>query len=95
MHGRGSLPSETDGNQYLELPQRLTSACRIRMGTYCSQVIVAQTSGEFWPENQLSQELTDSQTVSVLFGNSYKLSSDANLDYAGMLHEHSASWDII
>ncbi len=58
------------------------------MGNYCSQVVIAQPPRASWVENQLSQEISDSQTASDLSENSYRLSVNVSSDYTGTLPEH-------
>ncbi len=91
VRGCGSFPSETDGNLHFELPRRLVSASQIRTGTNRSQVVVAQPSGASWVENQSNQEFSDSQTAGVLSGNSYRLGSNACLDFVRTLPDYTVA----
>ncbi len=88
---RGSFPSETDGNPHTELPRWLASASQLRTTIDRSQVIVAQPPRASWVQNQPSQEFSNSQTTSVLPGNSHRLCSKASLDCIGKLPDYTAS----
>ncbi len=66
VHGRGSFPSETDGNPHSQLPRRLAHSGPVRGGTTFTQNPHPQPLRAPGTQGQFCQKRTPSQRVSFL-----------------------------
>ncbi len=89
VHGRGSFPSETDGNPHSQLPQRLAHSGPVRGGTTFTQNPHPQPLRAPGAQGQFRQKRTVSQPTSIVPGYSSGLSSHENGDSARTRSGHS------
>ncbi len=89
MHGRGSFPSETDGNPHSQLPRRLAHSGPVRGGTTFSQNPHPQPLRAPGAQGQFRQKRTVSQPTSIVPGYSSGLSSHESGDSARTRSGHS------
>ncbi len=89
VHGRGSFPSETDGNPHSQLPRRLAHSGPVRGGTTFTQNPHPQPLRAPGAQGQFRQKRTVSQPTSIVPGYSSGLSSHESGDSARMRSGHS------
>ncbi len=89
MHGRGSFPSETDGNPHSQLPRRLAHSGPVRGGTTFTQNPHPQPLRAPGAQGQFRQKRTVSQPTSIVPGYSSGLSSHESGDSARTRSGHS------
>ncbi len=89
VHGRGSFPSETDGNPHSQLPQRLAHSGPVRGGTTFTQNPHPQPLRAPGAQGQFRQKRTVSQPTSIVPGYSSGLSSHESGDSARTRSGHS------
>ncbi len=89
VHGRGSFPSETDGNPHSQLPRRLAHSGLVRGGTTFTQNPHPQPLRALGAQGQFRQKRTVSQPTSIVPGYSSGLSSHESGDSARTRSGHS------
>ncbi len=89
VHGRGSFPSETDGNPHSQLPRRLAHSGPVRGGTTFTQNPHPQPLRAPGAQGQFRQKRTVSQPTSIVPGYSSGLSSHESGDSARTRSGHS------
>ncbi len=89
VHGRGSFPSETDGNPHSQLPRRLAHSGPVRGGTTFTQNPHPQPLRAPGAQGQFRQKRTVSQPKSIVPGYSSGLSLHESGDSARMRSGHS------
>ncbi len=89
VHGRGSFPSETDGNPHSQLPRRLAHSGPVRGGTTFTQNPHPQPLRAPGAQGQFRQKRTVSQPTSIVPGYSSGLSSHERGDSARTRSGHS------
>ncbi len=89
VHGRGSFPSETDGNLHSQLPRRLAHSGPVRGGTTFTQNPHPQALRAPGAQGQFRQKRTVSQPTSIVPGYSSGLSSHESGDSARTRSGHS------
>ncbi len=89
VHGRGSFPSETDGNPHSQLPRRLAHSGPVRGGTTFTQNPHPQPLRAPGAQGQFRQKRTVSQPTSIVPGYSSGLSSHESGDSARTCSGHS------
>ncbi len=89
VHGRGSFPSETDGNPHSQLPRRLIHSGPVRGGTTFSQNPHPQPLRAPRAQGQFRQKRTVSQPTNIVPGYSSGLSSHESGDSARTRSGHS------
>ncbi len=89
VHGRGSFPSETDGNPHSQLPRRLAHSGPVRCGTTFTQNPHPQPLRAPGAQGQFRQKRTVSQPTSIAPGYSSGLSSHESGDSARTRSGHS------
>ncbi len=94
MHGCGSLPSETDGNPYTQLPRWLAHFGPVAGGFDITQDPPPQPLRLPGAQGQLCQERTVTQPTSIVPGYSYRLADDSYC-LSGAGHLNSASRGIL
>ncbi len=80
VHGRGSFPSETDGNPHSQLPRRLAHSGPVRGGTTFTQNPHPQPLRVPGAQGQFCQKRTVSQPMNIVPGYSSGLSSHESGD---------------
>ncbi len=89
VHGRGSFPSETDGNPHSQLPRRLAHSGPVRGGTTFTQNPHPQPLRAPGAQGQFRQKRTVSQPTNIVPGYSSGLSSHESGDSARTRSGHS------
>ncbi len=89
VHGRGSFPSQTDGNPHSQLPRRLAHSGPVRGGTTFTQNPHPQPLRAPGAQGQFRQKRTVSQPTSIVPGYSSGLSSHESGDSARTRSGHS------
>ncbi len=89
VHGRGSFPSETDGNLHSQLPRRLAHSGPVRGGTTFTQNPHPQPLRAPGAQGQFRQKRTVSQPTNIVPGYSSGLSSHESGDSARTRSGHS------
>ncbi len=89
VHGRGSFPSETDGNPHSQLPRRLAHSGPVRGGTIFTQNPHPQPLRAPGAQGQFRQKCTVSQPTNIVPGYSSGLSSHESGDSARTRSGHS------
>ncbi len=89
VHGRGSFPSETDGNPHSQLPRRLAHSGPVRAGTTFTQNPHPQPLRAPGAQGQFRQKRTVSQPTNIVPGYSSGLSSHESGDSARTRSGHS------
>ncbi len=89
VHGRGSFPSETDGNPHSQLPRRLAHSGPVRGGTTFTQNPHPQPLRAPGAQGQFRQKRTVSQQTNIVPGYSSGLSSHESSDSARTRSGHS------
>ncbi len=89
VHGRGSFPSEIDGNPHSQLPRRLAHSGPVRGGTTFTQNPHPQPLRAPGAQGQFRQKRTVSQPTSIVPGYSSGLSSHESGDSARTRSGHS------
>ncbi len=89
VHGRGSFPSETDGNPHSQLPRRLAHSGPVRGGTTFTQNPHPQPLRAPGAQGQFRQKRTVSQSTNIVPGYSSGLSSHESGDSARTRSGHS------
>ncbi len=89
VHGRGSLPSKTDGNPHSQLPRRLAHSGSVRGGTALTQNPPPQPLRVPGAQGQSCQERSVPQPTGIVPGNSSRLSSNESCDSTGTRSGHS------
>ncbi len=89
VHGRGSFPSETDGNPHSQLPRWLAHSGPIRGGTTFTQNPHPQPLRAPGAQGQFRQKRTVSQPTNIVPGHSSGLSSHESGDSARTRSGHS------
>ncbi len=89
VHGRGSFPSETDGNPHSQLPWRLAHSGPVRGGTTFTQNPHPQPLRAPGAQGQFRQKRTVSQPTNIVPGYSSGLSSHESGDSARTCSGHS------
>ncbi len=89
VHGRGSFPSETDGNPHSQLPRRLAHSGPVRGGTTFTQNPHPQPLRAPGAQGQFRQKRTVSQPMNIVPGYSSGLSSHESGDSARTRSGHS------
>ncbi len=89
VHGRGSFPSETDGNPHSQLPRQLAHSGPVRGGTTFTQNPHPQPLRAPGAQGQFRQKRTVSQPTSIVPGYSSGLSSYESGDSARTRSGHS------
>ncbi len=89
VHGRGSFPSETDGNPHSQLPRRLAHSGPVRGGTTFTQNPHPQPLRVPGAQGQFRQKRTVSQPMNIVPGYSSGLSSHESGDSARTRSGHS------
>ncbi len=89
VHGRGSFPSETDGNPHSQLPRRLAHSGPVRGGTTFTQNPHPQPLRAPGAQGQFRQKCTVSQPTNIVPGYSSGLSSHESGDSARTRSGHS------
>ncbi len=89
VHGRGSFPSETDGNPHSQLPRRLAHSGPVRGGTTFTQNPHPQPLRAPGAQGQFRQKRTVSQPTSIVPGYSSGLSSHESGDSTRTRSGHS------
>ncbi len=89
VHGRGSFPSETDGNPHSQLPRRLAHSGPVRGRTAFTQNPHPQPLRAPGAQGQFRQKRTVSQPTNIVPGYSSGLSSHESGDSARTRSGHS------
>ncbi len=89
VHGRGSFPSETDGNPHSQLPRRLAHSGPVRGGNTFTQNPHPQPLRAPGAQGQFRQKRTVSQPTNIVPGYSSGLSSHESGDSARTRSGHS------
>ncbi len=89
VHGRGSFPSETDGNPHSQLPRRLAHSGPVRGGTTFTQNPHPQPLRAPGAQGQFRQKRTVSQPTNIVPGYSSGLSSHESGDSVRTRSGHS------
>ncbi len=89
VHGRGSFPSETDGNPHSQLPRRLAHSGPVRGGTTFTQNPHPQPLRAPGAQGQFRQKRTVSQPTNIVPGYSSGHSSHESGDSARTRSGHS------
>ncbi len=89
VHGRGTFPSQTDGNPHSQLPRRLAHSGPVRGGTTFTQNPHPQPLRAPGAQGQFRQKRTVSQPTSIVPGYSSGLSSHESGDSARTRSGHS------
>ncbi len=89
VHGRGSFPSETDGNSHSQLPRRLAHSGPVRGGTTFTKNPHPQPLRALGAQGQFRQKRTVSQPTNIVPGYSSGLSSHESGNSARTRSGHS------
>ncbi len=87
MHGCSSLPSATDGNPHPQLPRRLAHSGPVRGSFNIAQDPAPPPLNLPGAQGQLFQEHTVTQPMSIIPGDSYRLSADDNNCLSGASYD--------